>query len=51
MTTKGPSRKQVIVPINKVNVDNILASANKHVTNINRALKMSSQMFQLTSFT
>ena len=39
MTTKGLSRKQVIIPMSKVNVNNILALANEHVTNINRALK------------
>ena len=39
MTTKGPSKKQVIVPMSKVNINNILTLANKHVTNINRALK------------
>jgi len=39
MTTKGPSRKQVIIPMSKVNVDNILALANEYVANINRALK------------
>ena len=39
MITKGPSKKQVIVPMSKVNINNILTLANKHVTNINRALK------------
>ena len=39
MTTKDPLRKQVIVLISKDNVDNIMVSANKYVTNINRALK------------
>ena len=39
MTTKGPSKKQVIVPMSKVNINNILTLANKHVTNINRTLK------------
>jgi len=39
MTTNGPFRKQVIIPMNKVNIDNILTSANEHIANINRALK------------
>ena len=39
MTTKGPFRKQVIVLMSKFNINNILALANKHVTNINRTLK------------
>jgi len=39
ITTKGLSRKQVIILMSKVNVDNILALANEYVTNINRALK------------
>jgi len=39
MTMKGPSRKQIIVLISKVKVNNILALANEHITNINRALK------------
>jgi len=39
MTIKGLSRKQVIVLMSKVNIDNILTSANEYVTNINRALK------------
>ena len=47
---KDPSRKQVIVPMSKVNVDNILVFANEHVANINRELKMSSPMSWLTSF-
>ena len=39
MTMKDPSRKQVIIPMSKENVDNILATANKYIVNINRALK------------
>ena len=39
MTIEGLSRKQVIVLMSKVNIDNILTSANEYITNINRALK------------
>jgi len=39
MTAKGLSKKQVIVPMSKVNINNILTLANEHVANINRALK------------
>ena len=39
MTTKGPSRKQVIVPINSKNANNFMKESSSHVTNINRALK------------
>ena len=39
MTTKGLSRKQIIVPISKTNTDNIMVSSANHITNINRALK------------
>ena len=39
MMTKGLSRKQVIVLMNKNNINNIIEFANKHIANINRALK------------
>lgn len=39
MIIKDLSRKQVIIPINKVNINNILVLANEYVANINRALK------------
>ena len=39
MTTKGLFHKQVIIPISKVNVDNIMASLSVHITNINRVLR------------
>jgi len=39
ITTKGPSCKQVIILMNKANVDNILVSSSIHITNINRAFK------------
>ena len=50
MTMKGLLRKQVIVPISKDNVDNIMVSANEHITNINRAFKMSNPISWSTSF-
>ena len=39
MTTKGPSRKQVIVPMSKENTKMMMDKADLHVTNINRILK------------
>ena len=39
MTTRGPSRKEVIIPITKSNVELIMKSAHKHITNINEYLK------------
>ena len=39
MTTKGPSRKQVIVPINLDNANKFMKDLSTHITNINRALK------------
>jgi len=39
MTTKGPSRKQVIVPINMENSVNFMKDSSFCITNINRALK------------
>jgi len=39
MTTKGPSKKQVIVPMNEENKKNFIEKSNVHVTNINRTLK------------
>ena len=39
MTTKGPSRKQVTVPINADNSKNFIKDSSSHVSNINRALK------------
>jgi len=40
MTTKGLLWKQIIIPISKANVDNIMVFLADHVTNINRALKI-----------
>ena len=39
MTTKGPSRKQVIIHINNVNKENFMKKSSVHIININRALK------------
>jgi len=39
MTTKGPSRKQVIIPMNTNNTRKYMKDASTHVININRALK------------
>ena len=44
ITMKDLPRKQVIVLMSKVTIDNILALAHKHITNINRALKTLSQI-------
>ena len=39
ITTKSPLQKQIIIPISKTNIDNIMVSLADYVTNINRALK------------
>ena len=39
MTTKGPSRKQVIVPMSKENNSNFMKNSALHVENINRQLQ------------
>jgi len=39
MTTKGPSRKQVIILISLENINIISKHVNKHIFNINRLLK------------
>jgi len=39
MTTKGPSRKQIIIPMSKINTYNIMVFSADHITNINRILK------------
>jgi len=39
ITTKGPSRKQVIVPMNSNNKTNFMKESIAHVTNMNRALR------------
>ena len=38
MTTKGPSRKQVIIPMSGKNVNSFMKSSSLHVANINRLL-------------
>ena len=41
MTTKGPSRREVIIPITKVNAELIINSAHIHISNVNKCLKNS----------
>ena len=38
ITTKSPSRKQVIIPMNKDNIDAFMKNSSLHVANINRQL-------------
>ena len=38
MTTKGPFRKQIIIPISKENVNSFIKNSSLHVTSINRQL-------------
>jgi len=39
MTTKDPSHKQIIIPIGSNNLKKFLSLSNKHIVNINHALK------------
>ena len=39
MTIKGPSRKQVIIPMNRNNTANFIKESSQHISNINRILK------------
>ena len=39
MTTKGPSRKHVIIPMNSDNVSSFMKNSSTHVANINRSLQ------------
>jgi len=39
MTTKGPSRKQVIIPMSKENINTFMKNSSFHVANINRLLR------------
>lgn len=39
MTTKNPSRKQIIISISINNAKAIISQANKHISNINKLLK------------
>ena len=38
MTTKGPSRKQIIIPMSNDNVVSFMKNSSVHVANINRSL-------------
>ena len=39
MTTKGPSRKQIIIPMNNKNKLQFMKDSSSYIANINRALK------------
>jgi len=39
MTTKGPSRKQTIIPMNSDNIKKFMEKSSSHVSNLNSALK------------
>ena len=39
MTTKGPSRKQIIIPMSSDNISSFMKSSSLHVANINRLLR------------
>lgn len=39
MTTKGPSRRQIIIPMNSENASKVLSKLSDHVANINRLLR------------
>ena len=39
MTTKGPSRKQVIIPVGNENNINFMKNSFIHITNLNRNLR------------
>jgi len=39
ITTKGLSRKQIIIPMNNVNKKNFMEESSTYITNMNRALK------------
>ena len=41
MMTRGPSRREVIIPMTKVNTELIINSAHIHISNINNCLKNS----------
>ena len=51
MTTKRPSRKQVIVPMNLDNANKFMKDSSVHVTNINRALKNCHKLHSACIFT
>ena len=39
MTTKGPSKRQVIIPMGNDNISKFISSSGEHIANINRELK------------
>ena len=39
MMTKGPSRKQVIIPMSSHNANRIMSKSNTYIVNINKLLK------------
>jgi len=39
ITTKDPSRKQIIIPMNTNNSKRVITQTNKHISNINKLLK------------
>ena len=39
MTTRSPSRKQVIIPMNQDNIAEFIKNSSDHIVNINRLLK------------
>jgi len=39
MTTKNPSRRQIIISMGSANISKFMSISGKHITNINRALK------------
>jgi len=39
MTTEGPLRKQIIIPMAKLNTELIINSASSNITNVNKCLK------------
>jgi len=39
MTTKGPSRKHVIIPMSSDNISSFMKNSSTHVANINRSLR------------
>jgi len=50
MITKGPSRKQIIIPMSTNNSFRVIAQVSNHISNINRLLKgMKSESLLITS--
>ena len=46
MTTKGPSRKQVIIPMSGENISSFMKSLSLHVANLNRLLRNAKSVLQ-----